>query len=71
MGKTSKIRAKNTNDSQGGAAYLADLVIRRPMELQGAFEVVLNLRTYLELRQPDGLLLSLIVEKLRGGPRTG
>jgi len=38
------------------------------MELQGAIEVVLNLRTYLDLRQPDGLLLSLIVEKLRGTP---
>ena len=36
------------------------------MELQGAFEVVLNLRTCLELRLPDGLLLSLIAEKLRG-----
>ena len=35
------------------------------MELQGAFEVVLNLRTCLELRLPDSLLLSLIVEKLR------
>jgi len=36
------------------------------MELQGAFEVVLNLRTCLKLRLPDGLLLSLIAEKLRG-----
>ena len=41
------------------------------MELQGAFEVVLNLRTYPELRLPDGLLLSLITEKLRGGPWIG
>ena len=54
------------NDSRGGAAYLADLVIRRSMELQGAFEVVLNLRTCLVLRLPDGLLLSLIAEKLWG-----
>ena len=38
------------------------------MELQGAIEVVLNLRTCLDLRQPDGLLLPLIVEKLRGDP---
>ena len=45
---------------------MADLVICRPMELQGAFEVVLNLRTCFELRLPDGLLLSLIAEKLRG-----
>ena len=54
------------NDSREGAAYLADLVICRPMELQGAIEVVLNLRTYLDLRLPDVLLLSLIAEKLRG-----
>ena len=54
------------NDSRGGAAYLANLVIRCSMKLQGAFEVVLNLRTYLELRLPDGLLFSLLVEKLRG-----
>ena len=71
MGKASRIRAKNTNDSRGGAAYLADMVIRRLMELQGAFEVVLNLRTCLELRLPVGLLLSLIAEKIRGGPWTG
>jgi len=58
------------NNSRGGAAYLADLVVCRPMELQGAFEVVLNLRTRLELRLPDGLLFSLIAEKLWGGPRT-
>ena len=64
MGKASKIRAKNTNDYRGGAAYLADLVIRRPMKLLGTFEVVLNLRTCLELRLQDGLLLSLIAEKL-------
>ena len=63
VGKARKIRAKNTNDSRGGAAYLADLVIRRPMKLLGAFEVVLNLRTCLELRLQDGLLLSLIAEK--------
>jgi len=52
------------NDSQGGAAYLADLVIRCSMELQGAFEVVLNPRTCLVLRLPDGGLFSLITEKL-------
>ncbi|XP_039851339.1 outer envelope pore protein 16-2, chloroplastic-like [Panicum virgatum] len=37
------------------------------MELQGAIKVVLNPRTCLDLRLPDGLLLSLIAEKLRGG----
>ena len=66
MGKTSKIRAKITNGSRGGAAYLADLVICGSMELQGAFEAVLNLRTCLELRLLDDFLLSLIAEKLRG-----
>ena len=38
------------------------------MELQGPIEVVKNLRAGLDLRLPDGLLLSLVVEKLRGGP---
>ena len=39
------------------------------MELQGAIEVVQNLRTGLDLRLPDDLLLLLlIVEKLRGDP---
>ena len=38
------------------------------MELQGVIEVVLNLRTCLDLRLPDGLLLPLVVEKLRGTP---
>ena len=42
------------------------MVIRRSMELQGAFEVVLDLRACLVLRLPDGLLLSLIAEDLRG-----
>ena len=37
------------------------------MELQGAIEVVQDLRTCLDLRLPDGLLLPLVVEKLRGG----
>ena len=60
----------NTNDFQEGADYLTGLVIRRPMELQGAIEVVQNLRTGLDLRLPDGLLLLLIAEKLRGGPQT-
>ena len=41
------------------------------MELQGAIEVVQDLRACLNLRLLDGLLLPLIVEKLRGGPRTG
>ena len=40
------------------------------MELQGAIEVVQNLRAYLDLRLPDDLLLPLNVEKLRGDPRT-
>ena len=71
VGKTNEIKAQNTNDSREGAAYLANLVICRPMELQGAIEVVQNLRACLDLRLPDGLLLSLIAEKLRGGPRTG
>ena len=71
VGKASKIRAKNMNDSRGGAVYLADLVICHPMELQGAFEVVLDLRANLTLRLPDGLLLSLIAEKPQGGPQTG
>ena len=54
------------NNPRGGSAYLADLVICHPMELQGAIEVVLNLRTCLDLRLPDVLLLSLIAEKLWG-----
>ena len=41
------------------------------MELQGTIEVVQNLRAGLDLLLPDGLLLLLIVEKLRGGPWTG
>ena len=36
------------------------------MELQGAFKVVLNLRACLVMRLPDGCLLLLIAEKLRG-----
>jgi len=39
------------------------------MELQGAVEVVQNLRAGLELHLPDGfLLLPLVVEKLWGDP---
>ena len=38
------------------------------MELQGAIEVVQDLRACLDLRLPDGLLLPLFVEKLRGDP---
>ena len=37
------------------------------MELQGAIEVVQNLRTDLDLCLPDGLLLLFVAEKLRGG----
>ena len=36
------------------------------MKLQGVIEVVQNLRACLDLRLPDGLLLSLLMEKLRG-----
>jgi hypothetical protein len=39
------------------------------MELQGTLEVVLNLRTCLELHLPDGRLLSLIAEKRKGDHR--
>ena len=56
------------NDSRGGATYLANLVICRPMELQGVIKVVQNLRACLDLRLPDGLLLPLIMEKLWGTP---
>ena len=38
------------------------------MELQGAIEVVQNLRAGLDKRLPDGLLLLLVAEKLRGDP---
>ena len=58
----------NTNDSREGATFLTDLEIRRSMELQGAIEVVQNLRAGLELRLPDGFLLLLVVEKLQGDP---
>ena len=69
VGKTHEIKAKTTNDSREGAAYLADLVICRPMKFQGAIEVVQNLRACLDLRLPDGLLLPLVVVKFRGwGP---
>jgi hypothetical protein len=56
----------NTNDSGERATYLADLEIRRFMELQGAVEVAQNLRANLELRLPDGFLLLLVAEKLQG-----
>ena len=58
----------NTYDSREGATYLADLEIRRSMELQGAVEVVLNLRADLELCLPDGFLLLLAAEKFQGDP---
>ena len=38
------------------------------MELQGAIEVVQNLRAGLDLRLPDGLLFLFVVEKFRGDP---
>ena len=38
------------------------------MELQGAIEVVQNLRAGLDLRLPDGLLLLLVAEKTEGTP---
>ena len=53
---------------QGKGAYVADLEIRRSMELQGAVEVVLNLGADLELRLPDSFLLLLTAEKFKGGP---
>ena len=49
---------------QGKGAYVADLEIRRSMELQGAVEVVLNLGADHELRLPDGFLLLLAAKKL-------
>ena len=58
----------NTNDSGERATYLADLEIRRSMELQGAVEVAQNLGAGLHLHLPDGFLLLLIAEKLRGDP---
>src|SRR6185312_2108268 len=58
----------NTNDSGEGATYLADLEIRRSMELQGTVEMAQNLRAGLELRLPDGFLLLLVAEKLQGDP---
>ena len=56
----------NTNDSGERATYLADLEIRRSMELQGAVEVVLNPRADLKLRLPDGFLLLFGAKKLQG-----
>jgi hypothetical protein len=47
---------------QGKGAYVAEMEIRRSMELQGAVEVVLNLRL------PDGFLLLLAAEKFQGDP---
>ena len=38
------------------------------MELQGAVEVVLNLRVDLKLRLPDHFLLLLAAEKFQGDP---
>ena len=53
---------------QGKGAYVADLEIRRSMELKGAVEAVLNLRADLKLRLPDGFLLLLTAEKFQGDP---
>ena len=47
---------------------MTDLVIRRPMELQGAIEVVQNLRAGLDLRLVDGLLLLLVAGNFGGTP---
>ena len=55
--------------NQGKGTYVADLEIRRSMKLQGAVEVVLNLRAGLVLRLPGRFLPPLIVEKLQGDPR--
>ena len=58
----------NTSNNKGKGTYLADLEVRRPMELQGAVEVALNLRANLVLRLSGRLLLPLIAEKLQGDP---
>ena len=66
----SKVRKIKTEHEQfpGKGAYVADLEIRRSMELQGTVEVVLNLRADLKLRHPDGFLLLLVAEKLQRDP---
>src|SRR6185437_11718204 len=43
-------------------------LVCRPMELQGAIEVVQDLRTCHDLRLPDRLLLPLVMEKLQRDP---
>ena len=53
---------------QGKGGYVADLEIHRSMELQGAVEVVMNLRSDLKLRLPDRFLLLLAAEKFQGDP---
>ena len=53
----------------GGNIYLADLVIRILVELEGAVEGLQDLATDVHLRVPGLLLLLLLAEKLRGGPR--
>ena len=53
---------------QGKGAYVADLEIRRSMDLQGVVEVVLNLRADLKLRLPDGFLLLLVARNSKGTP---
>ena len=60
----------NTNDSGKGATYLADLEIRRSMELQGTVEMAQNLGAGLNMRLPDGFLL-LLVGRNSKGTRTG
>ena len=58
----------NTSNNQGKDTYLADLEVRRPMELQGAVEVALNQRADLVLRLSGRFLLPLVAEKLQGDP---
>ena len=66
----SKAHENKTEHEQfpGKGAYVADLEIRRSMELQGAVEAVLNMRADLKLRLPDRFLLLLAAEKFQGDP---
>ena len=52
----------------GKGAYVANLEIRRSMELQGAVEAVLNQRADLKLCLSDLFLLLLAAEKFQGDP---
>ena len=56
----------NANDSRERTTYLTDLEVRRPVKVQGAFEVALNLTADLELCLPGRLLLLLAAEKFQG-----